>query len=76
MNQFVKYAQNYNCSVAQAIADRDWPMNYEQCVKAFKEATGQEPQAADIIQMSPDDERTMREEAELQDWEDFDMGRR
>lgn len=76
MNQFIRYSQQYQCSVAEAIRDRDWPMNQDQCVKAFKEATGQEPTAADIIQMSPDNARTIREEAQRQDWEDFDMGRR
>lgn len=76
MNQFIQYAQNYDCSVAKAIADRDWPMNQEQCIKAFKEATGQNPTADQVREMSPDSERTVNTERDLQDWEDFDMGRR
>ncbi|HBI01741.1 MAG TPA: hypothetical protein DDY18_08995 [Flavobacterium sp.] len=76
MNQFMKYAKTYSCTLPQAIADRDWPMNRTQCIQAFVEALDRQPTEDEIIEMRPDRERAMRKESELQDWEDFDMGRR
>ena len=74
--QFLKYAQNNNCTVAKAIADRDWPMNKAQCVAAFIEATGNKPTVQEIIEMCPDGEKTIADENRLADWENFDLGRR
>lgn len=76
MNQFLQYAKNYSCTVQQAISDRDFPMNEEQCTNAFIEALGRAPTKQEIKEMSPDSAKVMRHQSELQDWEDFDMGRR
>lgn len=76
MNYFLKYAKTYSCTVAQAIADRDYPMNRQQCIEAFKQATEALPTEEQIKEMSPDGEKAVQSESKLQDWEDFDMGRR
>lgn len=76
MNNYIKYAKQYGCTIAQAIADRDYPMDESQCVKAFIEATGHKPTKEEIKEMQPDSLQAIRQESVLQDWEDFDMGRR
>lgn len=73
---FLEYAKNYNCSLTQAIHDRDWPMSREDCVKEFKAAAGRVPTEDEIKEMRPDSQRAIDEERELLDWENFEMGRR
>ena len=53
-NPYVEYAEQYKCSIAQAIHDRDWPLTREECRTEFLKATGREPDASEMVQMRPD----------------------
>lgn len=53
-NIFAEYAKAYQCSIAEAIADRDAPMTLEDCVEAFTEASGRAPSSEEIEIMHPE----------------------
>lgn len=57
-NPFFEYAQEYKCSIAQAICDRDWPMTLDRCKKEFFDAAGREPTPEDIKEMRPDSDES------------------
>jgi hypothetical protein len=61
-NDFVWYANRYNCTVAEAIADRDHPATEAQCVAWFREATGRAPTQAEIVEMQPNSQTKVDEE--------------
>jgi hypothetical protein len=54
MNFHKQYAINFNCTVAQAIGDRDAPATLEKCVEWFKEAEQRDPTPEEIQDMRPD----------------------
>lgn len=76
MNQWLKYSKQYDVTIANAIRDRDYPMDRQQCIQEFLNATGKLPSELEIKDMSPDSQDSINDNAELQDWEDFDLGRR
>lgn len=61
MNIHAQYAKQYGCSIAQAIHDRDWPLNRSECIEAFKEAAGRAPTEDEIKEMRPDSDRRTQE---------------
>jgi hypothetical protein len=69
---FKQYATQYNCSIAEAIADRDCPMNVQGCIEAFKADTGREPSIDEIETMQPDSQLVMQNQREVLHWEMVD----
>ena len=61
MNQYQEYAKRYNCSIASAICDRDWPLTESECIQEFKDATGRAPSDAEIAEMHPNTARQVQE---------------
>ena len=58
-----EYALKYNCSIAQAIADRDWPDDRDACIRWFREAAGRGPTDDEIDIMSPNTQSQIDDEA-------------
>lgn len=58
---FLKYASTHNCSVAQAIADRDWPLTRDECAKEFLDVTGKMPTQDEMWEMRPDQDEAVSE---------------
>lgn len=61
---WAKYAANYNVSLAKAIADRDEPMNRQECIQAFVDSSGIAPDESQIAEMHPDSEETIQEQVD------------
>ena len=59
---WAKYANSFNVSLAQAIADRDEPMTKADCIEAFVASCGREPTTLDLEIMRPDSEETVAEQ--------------
>lgn len=64
-NEWIEYSEMYKCSIAEAIADRDYPATLETCVMWFKESTGHNPSANEISIMRPDTAESVSEENEF-----------
>lgn len=62
ISDFIWYANRYNCSIAEAIADRDHPATEETCMEWFREAAGREPTIKEIIAMQPSSRALVDEE--------------
>jgi hypothetical protein len=56
------YARKYNCSIATAIADRDFPMTLKECEQHFIESCGRAPTADEIEEMRPSSQAQVQEE--------------
>lgn len=71
MNQWTMYSKNYSCTVAEAIHDRDYPMDRNTVIAEFKTATGRAPTEDEIKTMAPDSSRAVEDEASYQrrQWE-------
>lgn len=48
------YAKRFECSVAEAIGDRDIPMTREQCEERFFESEGRAPTPEEMDLMHPE----------------------
>jgi len=72
INEYTRYAQKYNVSIAEAIADRDWPMERHTLIEVFQESTGRAPIESEIKTMRPDSFEQVREEESMwYDAQDF-----
>ena len=73
-NPHVLYAAKYNCTIAEAICDRDWPMTEAECVEAFTEAAGRQPTETEVAVMRPDTSESV-DRVNGEDWSCHDMYR-
>lgn len=48
------YAIRFNCTIASAIADRDFPMTTQECIDVYFESTGNNPNNSEILEMHPE----------------------
>lgn len=55
--EYQGYAKSYNCTIAEAIRDRDWPLSRAECVADFNEAAGRAPTEDEIETMAPNSAR-------------------
>ncbi len=62
VNSFKAYAQQYRCTLAEAIADRDWPADRATLVQWFQEAEGRAPTEDEIETMSPNSHAHINDE--------------
>jgi hypothetical protein len=73
-SHWVRYAGQYKCTVAEAIGDRDLPMNRQTCIDTFEAATGRLPTDTEIAAMRPDSDEALKQFNEeyrrsMADWE-------
>ena len=62
---WTQYAKNYNVSLTKAIADRDEPMNEQECIDAFVESSGgRYPSDLEVREMHPDSEQTIQRQVD------------
>lgn len=64
MMTHTEYAKRYNCTLAEAIADRDWPMTESECIACFFKEAGRKPTKAEVLDMRPDSDYSVRDARE------------
>lgn len=59
-DMFLKYASNYDVSIEQSIADRDFPLTRLEILCLLKNITGKWPKNCSIVKCSPDNDDNVK----------------